>query len=139
MKRLLVDTNVLLDVLLDRKPYSAASSAVWKAVETNAVEGLLAGHALTTIFYIARKDRGAAHARQTVRLLLRMFRVAPIHERMLLDALELGSSDFEDDVTAVAAQEANCDLIVTRDPRGFRSSHVRAVTPEAAAAALAAG
>jgi hypothetical protein len=44
--------------------------------------------------------------------------------------------DFEDSVTAAAAELAGCDLIVTRDPKGFRGSPVRALAPEAAAPLL---
>ena len=51
MKRVLFDTNVVLDVLLDRRPYVEASAAVWAAVETGASEGMLAAHAVTTIHY----------------------------------------------------------------------------------------
>ena len=52
MKRILFDTNVILDVLLDRRPYAEASAAAWEAVETGSVEGLLAAHAITTIHYL---------------------------------------------------------------------------------------
>ena len=49
MKRALFDVNVVLDVLLDRKPHVEASAAAWAAVETGAAQGLLAAHAVTTI------------------------------------------------------------------------------------------
>ncbi len=134
--KVLIDVNVVLDVLLDRQPHCAASAVVWSAIESGAVEGLLPAHAVTTIHYLIRKEAGAAKARQTLTSILRVFSVAMVDERAILGALEMLSPDFEDSVTAAAAQLAECDLIVTRDPKGFRGSPVQALSPEAAAPLL---
>ena len=136
MKRILVDINVVLDVLLDRQPHVEGSAAVWAAVEANLSEGLLAAHAVTTIHYLISKELGAAPARRTVSAILRVFRVAPVDAGVIEEALRLSMPDFEDSVTAAAARVAACDYIVTRDPKGFRRSPVRPLTPEAAAPLL---
>jgi len=73
-ERVLFDTNVVLDVLLDRQPYVEASASAWAAVETGASEGMLAAHALTTIYYLVRKERGDAQARRIVSAILRVFK-----------------------------------------------------------------
>ena len=130
MKRVLFDTNVVLDVLLDRQPYVEASASAWAAVETGASEGMLAAHALTTVYYLVRKERGDFKARRIVSAILRVFRVAAVDEAVVQEALRLGFSDFEDAVTAAAARLAGCECIVTRDPKGFRGSQIRALTPE---------
>jgi len=130
--RVLFDTNVILDVLLDRKPYAEASAAAWAAVETGVSEGLLAAHAVTTIHYLARKEMGAAKARRIISAMLKVFGVAALDGAVIQEALQLSFSDFEDAVTAAAARFANCECIVTRDPKGFRGSPVRCLTPEAA-------
>jgi predicted nucleic acid-binding protein len=131
MKRVLFDTNVILDVLLDRKPYVEASAAAWEAVETRAVEGLLAAHAITAIHYLVRKGTGAAKTRRIVPAILRVFGVAAVDGAVIQEALQLSCGDFEDAVTAAAARCAECEFIVTRDPKGFRGSPVRCLTPEA--------
>ncbi len=131
MRRILLDTNVVLDILLDRKPWAGASAAVWTAIETGVAEGLLAAHAVTTIHYLLRKEIGNAQARKTVSSILRVLNVAPVDSEVLQHALQLPFSDFEDAVTAAAAHSAGCDCIVTRDPKGFRGSPVRSLTPEA--------
>ena len=131
MSRILFDTNVVLDVLLDRQPHAAASAAVWSVVETGAVEGVLSAHTLTTIHYLVRKQLGEAKAGRTVAAILKVFGVAAIDGPVLGEALQLRFTDFEDAVTAAAAKSAGCDWIVTRDARGFRGSPVRALTPEA--------
>jgi len=132
MKRVLFDVNVVLDVLLDRKPYAEASASAWAVVETGAAEGLLAAHAVTTIHYLLRKELGAGKARRTLSAILRVFGVAAVDAAVIQEALELSCPDFEDAVTAGAARLAGCDSIVTRDPKGFRGSPVRSLTPEMA-------
>ncbi len=132
MKRILFDVNVVLDVLLDRKPHAEASAAAWAAVETGMAEGLLAAHAVTTIHYLVRKETGVVKARGILSAILRVFGIAAVNSTVIQEALQLPCSDFEDAVTAAAARLATCDYIVTRDPKGFRGSTIRALTPEAA-------
>jgi predicted nucleic acid-binding protein len=132
MKRVLFDINVVLDVLLDRQPYAEASAAAWAAIETGAAQGLLAAHAVTTIHYLLRKEMGNVKARRIVSAILRVFEVAAVDGAVVHEALHLPLPDFEDAVTASAARSAGCECVVTRDPRGFRGSPVRPLTPEAA-------
>ena len=131
MKRILLDTNVVLDVLLDRSPYVDASAAVWAAVETGVCEGMLAAHAVTTIHYLIRKEMGNPKAARTIAAILSVFGIAAVDGAAVQEALQLPVSDFEDAVTVAAARSAGCECIVTRDPKGFRGSPVRSMTPEA--------
>jgi predicted nucleic acid-binding protein len=131
MRRVLFDITVILDVLLDRKPYADASAAAWAAIEIGIAEGLLAAHAVTTIHCLVRKELGATKAKRIMSAMLRIFGVAAIDSAVIQEALQLSFSDFEDAVTATAARFAGCECIVTRDPKGFRGSPVRSLTPEA--------
>jgi len=131
MKRILFDTNVVLDILLDRRPYVEASAAAWAAVETGISEGMLAAHAVTTIHYLVRKEQGSVKARRIIAAILRVFGVAAVDAAVVQEALQLPFPEFEDAVTAAAARLAGCECIVTRDPKGFRGSPVRSLTPEA--------
>ena len=131
MKRILFDTSVVLDVLLDREPYVAASAAAWAAVETGATEGMLAAHAVTTIHYLLWKELGNVKARGILSAVLSVFRVAAVDHDVVQQALQSPASDFEYAVAAAAARSAGCECIVTRAPKGFRGSPVRSLTPEA--------
>ena len=136
MKRILLDVNVILDVLLDRKPHADASSLVWAVVERGHLKGLLAAHGVTTIHHLVRSARGRAAAGRTVDEILRVLDVARVDGEVVRRALRLDWPDFEDAVTAAAADAAHCDAIVTRDPKGFPRSPVRVITAEAAAPLL---
>jgi predicted nucleic acid-binding protein len=136
MKRILFDTNVVLDVLLDRQPHVEASAVAWGAVETGILEGMLAAHAVTTVHHLVRKEMGNAKARRIVSAILRVFSVAAVDGAVVQEALQLPFSDFEDAVTVAAARSAGCECIVSRDPKGFRGSPVPVLTPEAIAPLL---
>lgn len=82
MKKVLVDVNVVLDVLLDREPHVRSSANVWaSAIEARNAEGLLAAHAVTTIHYLIRREVGSpAKAKRIVASLLRVFGVALVDQ-----------------------------------------------------------
>lgn len=132
MKRALFDTNVLLDVLINRQAHAEASAAAWEVIESGGAYGMLAAHAVTTLHYLIRKEAGNVKAKRIVSEVLRVFEVASVDRSVIDEALKLNLSDFENGVTAAAAHLAGCDCIVTRDPKGFRGSRVRCLTPEAA-------
>jgi predicted nucleic acid-binding protein len=127
----LFDTNVVLDVLLDREPHNRASAAAWAAVENSRVESFVAAHAVTTIYYFLRKRLGADESRRALDAALSVFRIATVDGTIVKEALRLPISDFEDAVTAAAAHRAGCQFIVTRDLKGFGGSLVRHLPPEA--------
>lgn len=136
MRRILVDLNVILDVLLDRRPHADAAARIWAAVEARQVSGFVPSHAMTTIHYLVGREKGPHEARRLVERLLNVFQVVPAGEQLLRDALALPFSDFEDAVCAACAASAGCDVLVTRDVSGFRKSPVPVFTPAAAAAAI---
>jgi len=131
VRKILFDTNVVLDILLDRRPYVDASATAWAAVETGKSEGMLAAHTVTTIHYLISKEMGNIKSTRVISAILRILGVAPVDSTVIQEALQLPLSDFEDAVTAAAARFSGCDCIVTRDPKGFRGSPVPAFTPEA--------
>ena len=136
MKRLLLDVNVVLDVLLDREPFADDSSAVWSAIEQGDADGMLSAHAVTTLHYLNTKVVGPRMATGTTEGLLSVFEVAAVDEHVLRSAIALEWNDFEDAVTAAAAKRAKCDAVVTRNPRDFKGSPTRVLTPAEAIAWL---
>lgn len=133
---MLVDTNVVLDVLLERKPHVTDSDAVLAAVERNEVAGLLGATSITTIYYLAAKAVGAKRAKAQVAVLLDIFRVAAITGSVLRDAMDSEFVDFEDAVLHAAAMFEGADAIVTRDPDDFRRAKLAVYTPSEFRAAL---
>ena len=130
MKRVLYDINVLLDVLLKREPCLADSASALDAVGQGQVEGYIAGHAVTTLFYLLRRELGVTKSRQVLAGLLTKMRVAPVTDAGIRQALNNSFKDFEDGVTYAAAQEAEVSVIVTRNVSDFTKGIIPAVLPE---------
>jgi len=127
--RLLVDTNVVLDVLTKREPHYATSAAVWALAEQGQIDGLLAAHSVTTIHYLVAKYLDHQRANLTITRLLQVFEAAPVDQSVLLKALTLGWKDFEDAVQMAAALNSQADYLVTRNPKDFKDELVRVVQP----------
>ncbi len=132
--RVLVDANVCLDVLLGRIPFGESSARIWSLVEEGKLQGVVPAHAVTTVHYLVCKERDKATGRRFVADLIRVFRVAAVTETVLKRALDLDFADFEDAVCSAAAEEAGCELVVTRNRKDFGSSPVTAVDPITAVA-----
>ena len=125
--RMLLDTNIILDVLCDRPPFVAAAKALWTKQEAGQVQASVAAITLTTIYYVARKVLGSPAALQAVRNVLTTFDVCPVDLLVLQAALASPLPDFEDAVQDIAAELAGIPIIVTRDAAGFVGSARRIV------------
>lgn len=137
--RVLLDLNVVLDVLLDRQPHADPAAALWAAIETGEAEGRLSAHAVTTLHYLATRARGRAFGEQCVRDVTSVFAVSPVDGAVVARALALAFADFEDAVTAAAAEADGCGAVVSRDAGGFRNSPVAVLDAEAALTAIRVG
>jgi len=127
--KVLFDTNVLIDFLLDREPWADDAARVLSYVERGSVQGFTCATSVATVFYLARKAGGVAQARKHVRALLSLLQVAPVQGSTLNAALASNVADFEDAVVAEAASQTGADVVVTRDPMGFKGSPLPAHSP----------
>ena len=127
--RVLFDTNVLMDVLLDRKPFADESAQVMDQVVRSAVTGLICASTVTTVFYLSSREAGKKEAMVQIRSLLGLYEMAPVTRAVLDAALASKSPDFEDAVLAEAAHQAGAQAIITRNVKDFAHSPVRAYTP----------
>ena len=134
--RILIDTNVVLDVLMARQPHVDHALAIFSLVDSGRVRGVLGATTITTVFYLATKGVGVAQARLHVRSLLDLFDVASLDRAVLVAALEAGFDDFEDGVLHEAAAVAGVDAVVTRDGAGFAAASLPVFTPSAFLAAV---
>jgi predicted nucleic acid-binding protein len=127
--RVLVDTNVVLDLVLGREPWASQAKPLWMAHDTHRIEACLLASVLTDVYYICRKQVGVDQAKKAVGECLRRFIILPVDRSLLETALLLAGSDFEDNVQIAAAQEADLRLIVTRNGADFAHSAIPPVEP----------
>lgn len=127
--KLLLDTNVILDVVARREPWWEDSASVMSLLDVDELRGFIAAHAAITLHSLSTKHLGHSEANAAVLELLNLASVVPFDETLLLRALSLGWNDFEDAVQAVSAVAAGADFIVTRNTSDFSASPVRPVSP----------
>ena len=127
--RVLFDTNVVLDVLLDREPFVEASTQLFSKVENGELIGAICATTVTTIHYLTSKVLDRKQAIDNVQRLLRLFDVASVSRLVLQSALNANFSDFEDAVVYASAQHANVDAIVTRNTQDFTKTTLPIYTP----------
>lgn len=129
MRRVLFDSDVLLDVLAQRQPFMIASAQALNTATQPQVQGYVASHAVTNIFYILRRQVGSETARELLSRLLEYLQVADVTDEVIRSALQSTMTDFEDAVTSEAANAAGVEVIVTRNTPDFTASAILAIPP----------
>ena len=127
----LIDTNIFIDVLQDRIPFTDNSQAVIGLVTQKKIKGAVAAHSITNLWYILRKTHSDEERRNYILSLFEIFDVISIDKNRLVAALENSNfKDFEDCLQDECAYAINADYIITRNAKDFESSMVKVLTPE---------
>jgi predicted nucleic acid-binding protein len=125
----LFDTDVVLDLFLDRQPFAEAAAQMFSKVEEGEIKGYVAATTITTIYYLAAKTIGIKKSKWATKKLLSLLEVASVDKAVLEGALEGKFKDFEDGVIAEAARQIKANVIITRNVRDFKTSPVPAHSP----------
>lgn len=120
--RVLVDTNVLIDVIARRKPFYEDSATLWTLAEQGSITGLISAISFTNIYYVVRRLQDVKKAHRALKLLRDTFEVAVCDQQVLNQAIEAKFKDFEDAVQYVSAIRAGADCVVSRNPGHFPTS-----------------
>ncbi len=127
--RILLDTNIVLDVLLNREPFVHDSRRLWEAADAGVFDACIASFTLPTIHSICRRNGGAAAAANAVDVCLDAFEICALYRECIVAARRMPGNDFEDNLQVACAVTDFVEGIVTRDPHGFRDVPIRVYTP----------
>lgn len=129
--KILLDTNVLVDYLLSRKPFDDNARKIILLCKSKKIDGCIAAHSFLNIFYILRKDLTADERRILLKDFCTFVEVAGIDKNKIITALDNNAfSDFEDCLQSECAKDFSADYIVTRNTKDFKNSTVPAITPD---------
>jgi predicted nucleic acid-binding protein len=126
----MLDTNIVLNVLLDQPGFASGSAAVLALAEEDGFEGFLCATTMTTLYYLVRKHRGQTMARRMLRDLASRFTVAPVDGIVIDSAIKSPLTDFEDAVLLESARSVGVERIITRNLKDFKASDIAAMEPE---------
>ena len=127
--KVLLDTNVILDVWLAREPFWKDSAAILAKSERNEIEGWICPTTITTLHYLGKKVLGEEKTRALLNQLISICKVGKLSVQTLKTALDSEISDFEDAVIEAVSIENNIELIATRNIKDFKRSKVQAMEP----------
>jgi len=128
--KVLFDTNIVLDVLLDRKQFVELSASLVSLVETKDIEGYLCATTLTTIDYLITKTHNRKIAKASVQKLLTIFKIAKVDREVLSLSVESKFTDFEDAVQYYSGKKAEVDSLVTRNINDYKKPNYPIYSPD---------
>ncbi|MDE2805429.1 MAG: PIN domain-containing protein [Gemmatimonadota bacterium] len=133
---ILIDTDVLIDVALDRQPFADSASELLDRLQTGPKRAFVAWHTLSNFYYLVTPSHGGSGARDFIAELIRFVAVAECGTDAIAYAVRLDMADFEDAMQVAAARACGAGFVVTRNAKDFRRSPIPAITPSEALEAL---
>ena len=131
VNKILIDTNVLIDYLLEREPFFEDAKKVILSCTNGETKGCIAAHSLSNMFSILRKDYDAKERREVLLNLCKIFDVEGIDKAKLILGLQNENfSDFEDCLQMECAKAYEADYIVTRNVSDYATSEIKAILPK---------
>ena len=127
--RVLLDTDVVLDYLLEREPFAQTAGKLLELSAQGTFDAYISGITPINIFYIARKVMERDKLRLTLNDLLLAVRVCPITHDVLRQALALPFADYEDAVQHVSATASSLDALVTRNLSDYQTATLPVFSP----------
>ena len=128
--KVLIDTNVILDVLIGREPHLYASAAFLKLCGTK-VTGFITANQTTDIFYLLRRDgKTPTESKTIIKKLTDQIKIMDVNAIDVNNALDAGMPDYEDALLAYRAKRQNARYIVTRNGTDYTKSPVAAISPQ---------
>jgi predicted nucleic acid-binding protein len=131
MKRIFLDTNILVDLIADRKPFSKYAVTIFNAAESKKIKLFTSSHTIATTYYLLKKYVDEKGLRQILLGLFDYITIIPVDEEVLLKGLRSNQKDFEDSIQIYCATSVEkMDCIVTRNLKDFKGSEIPVWAPD---------
>ena len=131
MKKVLIDTDVILDFFFDRKPFSEESAKILSLCENGKIKGFVTSIMLSNIHYLLRKTATNEKVIEKLKILLKIIDVIITDKKAVEDALNSEFKDFEDALQNFSAQNTKqIKIIITRNTKDYKTSKLSIMNPE---------
>lgn len=131
MKRIFLDTNILVDLIADRKPFSKYAVMIFNAAESKKIKLFTSSHTIATTYYLLKKYVDEKALRQILLGLFDYVNIIPVDTEVLLKGLRSNQKDFEDSIQIYCATSVEkMDCIVTRNLKDFKGSEIPVLAPD---------
>jgi len=131
MKRVFVDTNIIVDLIADRQPFSKFAIEIFEKAERNEVQLFTSSHSIATTHYLLKKYLEENKLRDVIYNVLEYVQIIAIDEDIIKKGLKSKHKDFEDALQMLCAYNIEkLDYIVTRNIKDFKNSEIPALPPD---------
>ena len=130
MTKLFIDTNVFVDVFLERKEFIFSSGNIVELSSEKFVRGATSASSMLNLYFIIKKLKDKTKAKKALTQLSEIVDVVAVDEKIIFSALESDFSDVEDAVQYQCAKKMDADFIITRNTKDFKNSKIPVLTPE---------
>jgi predicted nucleic acid-binding protein len=130
MTDLFIDTDVIIDFLVDRKPFSREAAIIFTLIEQKKLKGYTSSLTFSNLYYVLRKVEAHNKVISKLDSLSKMLSILKVEEQTIIKALASGFPDFEDSIQYFSAKEnRKIDAIITRNTKDFKNSEIPVMTP----------
>ena len=130
MTDLFIDTDVIIDFLIDRKPFSRESAIIFTLIEQKKLRGYASSLTFSNLYYVIRKFESHNKVISKLDSLSKMVSILKVEEQTIKNALQSGFPDFEDSIQYFCAiDNKKVDVIITRNTKDYKNSNIPVMTP----------
>ena len=131
MENVFIDTDVIVDFLTDRKPFSLESAKIFSLIDQKKIKGCVSSLSFSNLYYVLRKFGTHKKVISSLQDLSELVDILKVDSDIVKSSLTSDFKDFEDSIQYFAAQEQkNVDCIITRNIKDFKNSSLPVMTPE---------
>lgn len=130
MKKVFIDSDIILDIATGREPFYVDSTAVLSLIENGYALGVMSSNSITNIYYILRKISTGEKAKKFIRTILKCITIISVEHQDIQNALESKFKDFEDGVQYFSAKRNRCDYTITSNIKDYAFSEIKIIDPK---------
>jgi predicted nucleic acid-binding protein len=130
MIKVFIDTDVIIDFLADRKPFSESAAILFDRIEKKEIEGFTSSQSISNLYCILRRFDSHRNVIQVLGDLLSLIGILPVSQEVIRKALQSGFTDFEDGIQNFCAETERMDVIVTRNIRDYNKASIAVLSPD---------
>jgi len=128
--KVLIDTNIIVDVALDRDPFFTQSEQIVRLAELKQIEGYISASTFSDLYYVIRKIKGKGWTFQFLQKMATVCQIATVDQAVVSMALTTNFRDFEDAIQYSTAVLNHLDVIVTRNSQDFAGAALTIMAPD---------
>jgi predicted nucleic acid-binding protein len=130
MTEIFIDTDVIIDFLIDRKPHSGEAAIIFTLIEQKKLKGYVSSLTFSNLYYVLRKIESHNKVIAKLDSLSKMLTILKVDQQIIKDSIASGFSDFEDSIQYNCALDfKKIDVLITRNTKDYKNSELPVMTP----------